>query len=464
LKRFKNLFFFFIFCSFIFFITCSQANAAYRWDKIGIDMNMTLYLSPNYEEDKTIYSLAGTDVYQSTDECKTWTKINTMPVWHMQISNDKSIYTLQSSSDQALAIYKFQTSEKRWEKVCDVPSNTKSFSLLSNGNIIVGKPYKTSSLWQLLLSDNHGLSWSDTGYNYGSTVLVDTPDGLVFTREDKTGFGGRGKDFGSKWERLNKTYEFDNFYISPNYTRDQTVFSIMNRSGIYQSTDEGEYWNRCMSGIEGNNELVSIAFSPNYVSDKTVYAADRKGHIFKSINRGLEWGSIDIELDESKLNNIIILPNNKIFAGTESGVYKVTYKEPPVNFRTVTAKFKIGQPKYTIGSSTWLMDAVPYVLNERTYVPVRYLAYALGINDSGIHWDSITNEVTITKNGTVMKLTPSKAVLMINDKPVLMDVLPQVNNGRLMLPARWVAEAFGAIVTWDEPTQTVVIEYQVKEN
>jgi hypothetical protein len=37
-------------------------------------------------------------------------------------------------------------------------------------------------------------------------------------------------------------------------------------------------------------------------------------------------------------------------------------------------------------------------------------------------------------------------------------VAPLVRNGRTYLPARYVAEAFGRAVTWDQASQTVTIE------
>ena len=165
-----------------------------------------------------------------------------------------------------------------------------------------------------------------------------------------------------------------------------------------------------------------------------------------------------------KLNNICVLPNNKILAGTEDGVYEVIYTALPTNsYKTVKATFTLYKLTYKIEGNTWLMDAAPYTFNGRTFVPVRYLAYALGINDSGIQWDKKNNEVTLSKDNTTVKLTPDKSIIIVNNKPVAMDVQPQIVNGRMMLPARWVAEAFGADVFWNAQEQTVIIQYLVKD-
>ena len=39
-----------------------------------------------------------------------------------------------------------------------------------------------------------------------------------------------------------------------------------------------------------------------------------------------------------------------------------------------------------------------------------------------------------------------------------MDVAAELSNGRTMLPFRWIAQALGAKVNWDEAAQTVTME------
>ncbi|MDI6799567.1 MAG: stalk domain-containing protein [Actinomycetota bacterium] len=125
-----------------------------------------------------------------------------------------------------------------------------------------------------------------------------------------------------------------------------------------------------------------------------------------------------------------------------------------------TATMRIGQKSYTVGSSTSNMDVAPYVKNNRTYVPVRYLAYALGIAEKDVKWDAATKTVTLTKGSTVVKLVIGSKTLSKNGIASQMDVSPETTPpGRTMLPARWVAEAFGATVTWNKTTQTVTITY-----
>ncbi|MGB9866499.1 MAG: sigma factor regulator N-terminal domain-containing protein [Bacillota bacterium] len=50
--------------------------------------------------------------------------------------------------------------------------------------------------------------------------------------------------------------------------------------------------------------------------------------------------------------------------------------------------------------------------------------------------------------------------LVVDGREILPDVAPRLIDGRVMVPLRWVAEALGARVEWDETTRTVTIASQ----
>jgi len=127
---------------------------------------------------------------------------------------------------------------------------------------------------------------------------------------------------------------------------------------------------------------------------------------------------------------------------------------------SLAARFVVGQASYSVyqdGSVTgavYQMDAAPYIEDGRTLIPVRYLAGALGAQTA---WDDATQKVNVTENGTVIILTIDRASLAVNGTTQQMDVAPVIKNGRTYLPARYVAEALGAKVDWNQATQTVTI-------
>ncbi|MEW6226470.1 MAG: copper amine oxidase N-terminal domain-containing protein [Bacillota bacterium] len=121
------------------------------------------------------------------------------------------------------------------------------------------------------------------------------------------------------------------------------------------------------------------------------------------------------------------------------------------------ARFVIGRASYEADGQVKQMDAAAFVENGRTYVPVRYLALALGVAEEDIIWDGKARTVTLTLDGVTLKLTIGGKTLYVNGEAKQMDVAPVIKSGRTYLPARWVAEAFGYEVHWDEGAKAVLV-------
>ena len=121
------------------------------------------------------------------------------------------------------------------------------------------------------------------------------------------------------------------------------------------------------------------------------------------------------------------------------------------------ASFGIGERTYIADGQIKVIDVVPYIENGRAFIPVRFLASALGIPDEGITWDEAARTVTISQEGKLLKLTIENNILQVDSRAIVMDAVPQLKDGRVVLPARWVAEALGYAVTWNEGSKTVRI-------
>jgi len=119
--------------------------------------------------------------------------------------------------------------------------------------------------------------------------------------------------------------------------------------------------------------------------------------------------------------------------------------------------FVVGQGSYTVDQNVYSMDGAPLISNGRTLVPVRYLADALGAQTA---WNAASQQITITKGGTILALVIGSTAISTNGTVSQMDVAPVVENGRTYLPARYIAEAFNDTVSWDTATKTVSIAGQ----
>ncbi|ADG07781.1 copper amine oxidase N-terminal domain-containing protein [Kyrpidia tusciae] len=134
----------------------------------------------------------------------------------------------------------------------------------------------------------------------------------------------------------------------------------------------------------------------------------------------------------------------------------------PAQSGSNVATFTVGSTTYTVNGQQQTMDVAPYLKNDgRVMLPVRFVANALGVSDDSIIWNQNDKSVTIFKGGSVVKMTLGSNTLIVNGTAVQMDVAPELyNDGRVMLPIRWVGQALNANISWDQATQTVTVTTQ----
>lgn len=147
----------------------------------------------------------------------------------------------------------------------------------------------------------------------------------------------------------------------------------------------------------------------------------------------------------------IPLQGRIVEAGTEAGSSSQTgiSRSPAIEIR-----FTIGDNRYLVDGKELSMDASPFLSEERSYVPVRYLADAMG---GLVGWEEALQRVTLTFPGQKLELFIGRPVVVVNGQERPIPVAPIIREGRTYLPARFVAEAVGYQVGWDSRKQNVVI-------
>ena len=124
----------------------------------------------------------------------------------------------------------------------------------------------------------------------------------------------------------------------------------------------------------------------------------------------------------------------------------------------VNSKFVIGEMKYTVNDVEKTMDVAPFIdANNRTMVPIRYVANALGVADSNITYDNASTTATISGPSNVVNVRTGSKVLVASTGNITMDTTAVNSNGRLYVPVRFIANALGAEVSWDPATKTVAV-------
>ncbi|MGI6307704.1 MAG: copper amine oxidase N-terminal domain-containing protein [Dethiobacteria bacterium] len=134
----------------------------------------------------------------------------------------------------------------------------------------------------------------------------------------------------------------------------------------------------------------------------------------------------------------------------------------PAPGETRTSVFTIGSTTYTVieqnESIKKTMDVAPYIKDGRTFLPLRYAANALGVDDDNIIWDPVTKAVTVFKGDRVAQVTIGSKAVLVNGVTTNMDVAPEITDGRTMLPIHWLGQALGATIDWDAEARTVTIK------
>ena len=99
-------------------------------------------------------------------------------------------------------------------------------------------------------------------------------------------------------------------------------------------------------------------------------------------------------------------------------------------------------------------DTAPVIINGRTLVPMRSIFEKLGAE---IKWDDATKTVTGTKNGTEVIIKIGEETATANGESVRLDVPAIIENGRTLVPLRFVSEALGCQVGWEETEKRIDI-------
>jgi len=99
-------------------------------------------------------------------------------------------------------------------------------------------------------------------------------------------------------------------------------------------------------------------------------------------------------------------------------------------------------------------DVQPKIKNGRTLVPIRFISETLGAN---INWDGKTNTITINHGADVIKLKIGSEKVTVNGNTLTLDVPAELDNGRTMVPVRFIADALHKTVQWGGTYQQVII-------
>ena len=212
-------------------------------------------------------------------------------------------------------------------------------------------------------------------------------------------------------------------------------------------------------GKDGLNKLTLSIDQKNYADGSThqlsAKATLTDGTVKDVHANALQWS---VEGFDGTIDN-----NGKLTIGqlgdTKEGIVKAAYD----GFEA-TLKLKFVEDEkvqLTIDSKTVLkngvasqMDVAPTIVNERTMVPVRFIAEALG---GTVDWQEEVQTAYITYNGNLVEVPIQSDTIHVNGESKTIDTPSQIIDNRTMIPLRAVAEGLGLDVSFDNNTRTITI-------
>jgi len=108
----------------------------------------------------------------------------------------------------------------------------------------------------------------------------------------------------------------------------------------------------------------------------------------------------------------------------------------------------------TIDGAGLAVKQPPVKKEGRVSVPMRDIFEALGAD---VGWEKETKTITATRGSKEIILQIGNKEAYIDGEKITIDVAPEIVKGSTMVPIRFVTEALGSKVFWDNDSQTVMI-------
>ncbi len=214
--------------------------------------------------------------------------------------------------------------------------------------------------------------------------------------------------------------------------------------------------------FEGNNLLINVIINATNLTSGQRY----KGYIYVESNGGKETVEININVVEP--NPILNIDTNTLNFGevrrgdSPSRIFVITNIGGGVLTGTITTShdFIVLSTKTFSGNEV----RVQVTLLTNNLMEDRFYSGKIEISSNGgkgvveVYIKIIKREEVVQK--TVIILQIGNKTIYVNNQPQIIDVPPQIVEGRTLLPIRYVVEPLGAKIFWDDVEKRVTIEFK----
>lgn len=312
-----------------------STDGGFGWKKLvnGLDNQFfpsSIAISPAFDVDQTVFvSSEGDGIYKSQDGGTLWNKINRglddLRIGLLAISPRYATNEIVLAAGAEGRLYKTNDGGKSWYEVIDEGVKVTAIAFSSDLNqdlIVIGDD--ESQVW---FSDDEGETW-EKGYQIpegGSVTAIAisdqvSKDGTFFVGTEQQGIF-KTADGGASFVELEggaSRYSLDfknrrinirppdehvmSLALSPNYSRDGTIFVSTWWKAVFKSDNGGKTWKKHDTGVtcdgQANTEeyksphFRQLRVSKAFEEDGTIFLAGFDG-LFKSTDWGRTWMQLE---------------------------------------------------------------------------------------------------------------------------------------------------------------------------
>ncbi|MCM3760968.1 stalk domain-containing protein [Alkalihalobacillus oceani] len=248
--------------------------------------------------------------------------------------------------------------------------------------------------------------------------------------------GPNGAAKAKTWRNTNSLIRSDSPYFTATVTGGKTGYTSVSRYNLvsFASSNDHDYVTVLLRG-ERNQRFVDTRnlLQSAYTKRAQLNGAKKRIHITPFTGR--------LFFNGSDLTNQVTLftQNGQAYVSTEALALISTQISRVKRSDNQQMKASLDQQLLTFD------DVGPVTRNGRMLVPVRSFFEEAGLQ---LKWDAATKRIEGRAPGTEIIMTLNSKQAYINGQLVSLDVPATIENGRTLVPLRFISEALGAKVDW----------------
>jgi len=119
------------------------------------------------------------------------------------------------------------------------------------------------------------------------------------------------------------------------------------------------------------------------------------------------------------------------------------------------AELTLGSNMVVLNGETHELDVPPLVIKGTTLLPVRFVCQ--DVLGAAVKWEGTKKKITVNRSRMVIELWLDETSALVNGEEHVLRQAPVVQNGRMLVPLRFLSESMGLDVNYDPKTKKILI-------